>query len=132
MPLQDFLGIPYRLTGRDRSGADCAGLVLMYLRSLGYRPPDGDGKPVTADWRNGAEERMRAWLSRYAQPVDRPQEGDIVLFRLPRGTMHLGVMVDDKNFLHVMEDRDSMLTPLRLARRRLAGLYRLKPEWKKT
>ncbi|MGE5598498.1 MAG: NlpC/P60 family protein [Bacteroidota bacterium] len=131
MPLDDFLGIPYRLNGRDRSGADCAGLVLLYLRSLGYHPPDGDGRPVTPDWRKDAEPRMLAWLNKYAVPVDRAQQGDIALFRLPRGTMHLGVMVDGQSFLHVLEDRDSMLMPLRRARRRLVGLYRLRPEWRK-
>ncbi len=126
MPIQDFLGIPYRLNGRDRSGTDCLGLVLMYLRSLGLNPPDGDGLPIHADWRRGAEKRIRSWMAEHARRVDEPAGGDIAVFRMADGTMHLGVMADAKNVLHVLEDRPSMLTPLRRIRRWLVGVYRLK------
>ena len=124
MPIQDFLGIPYRLNGRDRSGTDCLGLVLMYLRSLGLNPPDGDGRPIGPDWRREAEARISAWLSQHARRVNQPAAGDIAVFRLPGGTMHLGVMADGQNVLHVLEDKPSMLTPLPRCHR-LVGLYRL-------
>ncbi|MGE5530405.1 MAG: NlpC/P60 family protein [Patescibacteria group bacterium] len=126
MPIEDFLGIPYRLNGRDRNGMDCVGLVVMYLRSLGINVPDGDGRPVDANWRRDGRERIQAWLDAHARRVDVPGAGDIVFFIIPGGTVHLGVMVDGESVLHIMEDRDSMLTPLRRISRRLAGIYRLR------
>lgn len=126
MPAEDFVGIPYRFNGRDRSGVDCLGLVILYLRHLGFNPPDGDGRPIEDDWRLDAESRITTWLGQNAVPVSTPVAGDIVVFRLPGGTMHFGVMADTTNVLHITEDRPSMLTPLRLIRRRLLGLYRLR------
>ena len=125
MAVSDFLGIPYRLNGRDRSGTDCLGLVLMYLCSLGMKPPYGDGLPIDADWRQKAETRLTSWFSRHARAVPTPAQGDVALFRTRDGTMHLGVMVDGESVLHILEDRASMLTPLRRLRRMLVGVYRL-------
>ena len=97
----------------------------MYLRSLGMNPPEGDGRPIGPDWRKDAESRIAAWMARHAEQVSVPSAGNIVVFYLPRGTMHLGVMVDGENVLHILEDQPSMLTPLRRCRRR-AVFYRLK------
>lgn len=96
----------------------------MYLRSIGLDPPDGDGRPIDADWRRDAESRISAWLSQHARPVNQPAAGDIAVFRLRGGTMHLGVMADGQNMLHILEDRPSMLSPLSRCHH-LVGLYRL-------
>lgn len=130
MTVQDFLGIPYRLNGRDRNGTDCIGLVWLYLRHLGHNPPDGDGRPVDEGWRKEAPERMAAWLETHTTRTDDPREGDLVLMRLLGGVMHMGVMVDGERFLHILEDRPSMLSRLRTSRRRVVGIYRLNPEWR--
>jgi len=125
MAIEEFLGIPYQLNGRDRSGTDCLGLVIQYLWSIGRTPPDGDGQPIDADWRREAEPRIMAWLSQHTHRVTVPAPGDIAVFRLPGGTMHLGVMADAATILHILEDRPSMLTSLRRVGRRLVGVYRL-------
>jgi len=109
---------------------DCTGLVWLYLRHLGCNPPDGDGRPVDENWRKEAPERMAAWLEAHTTKTDDPREGDIVLMRLLGGIMHMGVMVDEQRFLHILEDRPSMLSRLGASRRRVVGLYRLNPEWR--
>lgn len=128
LDMAEFLGIPWRLNGRDRTGADCLGLVVMYLHAQGVRVPDGDGLPVTENWREDSPGRALSWLSHHATRVDSPAPNDIVLFRIPSGGgIHLGVMVDTQRILHVLEDRPSMLTPLRQMRQWIMGIYRLAP-----
>lgn len=126
LDMSEFLGIPWRLNGRDGTGADCLGLVVMYLQAQGVDIPDGDGLPVTENWREDSPRRALQWLSRHATRVDSPAAHDIVLFRIPTGGgIHLGVMVDSERVLHVLEDRPSMLTPLRRMQRWIMGVYRL-------
>lgn len=125
MAIADFLGIPYLLNGRDRHGTDCLGLVILYRQSLGLNAPDGDGRPIGPDWRGNSEARARDWLAHNAVQTDSPAPGDVVLFRLPRVGIHLGVMADAENILHIFENSTSTLTPLHQVRRHVIGIYRL-------
>ena len=34
-----YMAIPYKLHGRDFEGADCYGLVYLYLKEFGYTLP---------------------------------------------------------------------------------------------
>lgn len=124
MKIGDFVGIPYALNGRDPNGVDCLGLVIMYRQFLGLHTPDGDGRPIGPDWRRNSEARAREWLAHHAQQTDSPVPGDIVLFKLPRMGIHLGVMADAENVLHIFENSTSMLTPLHQVRRHVIGVYR--------
>lgn len=67
---------------------------------------------------------MRA-LEKIASPVAEAGADDIVVMRFPGGYVHLGVMVDDRNMLHVLKGRPSCIVPLRRYRSRILAIYRL-------
>ncbi|MGE5580455.1 MAG: NlpC/P60 family protein [Bacillota bacterium] len=123
---QQFLGIPFKFRGRDRSGTDCLGLVWMYLRSKGIRIPDGDGLPMEKDLQPDYLDRAIEGLSRCCESVAQPQANDIILMKLPGGYTHMGVMVDEENMLHVLKDRPSGLEPVQKYRRRVVAIFRPK------
>jgi len=124
---QQFLGIPFKFKGRDRSGTDCLGLVWMYLRSRGFHMPDSDGLPMERDNQPDYLDRAINALSQLFESVAYPQANDIILMRLPGGYTHMGVMVDDENMLHVLKDRPSSLEPIEKYKRRVVAIFRPKP-----
>jgi len=129
--LRNLIGIPYKFKGRDFDGVDCLGLVWLYFRSKGIWFPDGDGLPIETEANPDYVRRAVDMLNRIARPVSEAQADDIVVMRFPGGYVHLGVMVDDRNMLHVVKGRPSSIAPLRKFRFRIVGIYRLvssKPE----
>lgn len=131
MSYEQFLGIPFKFRGRSRRGVDCLGLVWMYLRSRGFAFPDRDGLPMVQEAQRDYLSRAVAMLEKLGTQVDEPQTDDIVLMRLPGGYTHLGVMVDDVNMLHVLKDRPSATEPIMKFRRRIVGIYRISPGYRR-
>lgn len=124
MDLNSFIGIPYRLRGRDKTGIDCLGLVWLYLKERGIFIPDTDGLPMVEEAQTDYMERVLTSLDKVAARVDTPQSDDIVVMKLPGGYTHLGVMADNHNMLHVLLDRPSALVPVRKYRSRIAAIFR--------
>jgi len=126
---EKLLGIPYKFKGRDTTGVDCLGLVWLYFRSKGIKFHDTDGLPMLEEIQPDYLRRVLTALDKLFRRLDesreKPREDDIVVMRLPGGYIHLGVMVDDKNMLHVLKDRPSALSPLRRFRSRIVAVYRL-------
>lgn len=123
--LEKLVGIPYKFKGRGFDGVDCLGLVWLYFRSKGIPFPDGDGLPIEEESHPDYVKRALDALNRIARPVSNPQADDIVVMRFPGGYVHLGVMIDEKNMLHVVKGQPSSITPLRRFRFRIVGIYRL-------
>ncbi|MBE3519273.1 MAG: C40 family peptidase [Firmicutes bacterium] len=123
--LENLIGIPYKFKGRGFDGVDCLGLVWLYFRSKGISFPDGDGLPIEEEAGPDYLKRALDALNRIARPVSEPQADDIVVMRFPGGYVHLGVMVDQRNMLHVVKGRPSSVTPLWKFRFRIVGIYRL-------
>lgn len=126
MSIDELLGIPFKFGGRDKNGVDCLGLVWLYFRSKRITFPDTDGLPMKEENQPDYLERVLKVLDRIAVKASKPLADDIVVMRLPGGYTHLGVMVDDKNMLHVLKDRPSSIMPLRRFWPRVVAIYRLK------
>jgi cell wall-associated NlpC family hydrolase len=101
MRLEDFIGLPFRDHGRDRTGADCWGGVRMVLRELrGIELPDyGAGYAGTMD-SDGISVAIRDGLVRDFVQVGDPQPFDLVIFRLAGKPWHVGLVVGPGQFLH--------------------------------
>jgi len=101
-----FIGLPYRLDGRDRSGADCWGFVTIVLQEqFGFEVPTYDGKHWRAA-KNSLRELRDFILSEAAahwRPVERGQEqaGDVIVLRARNGVAtHAGVVYAPGEMLH--------------------------------
>lgn len=84
------VGTPFRLHGRvPGRGLDCVGLVAHAGRSLGLSDHD-----ETAYGLSGSGARLEAGLARagLARVAGEAEVGDVLLFDLGRGLLHVAVM----------------------------------------
>jgi len=92
----NYIGIPYKLHGRDRLGIDCWGLVRMVLKEqFDINVPSLDGK-YEADDEEGVTDLIdetKALIK--AEKVNTPLDGDIVVLRYLGYTTHVGIVVGD-------------------------------------
>jgi cell wall-associated NlpC family hydrolase len=121
-----YVGIPYLDRGRDRAGLDCWGLVrLFYREELGIELPSYADAYATAEDTAAAETLFavgrRAWT-----PVQTPERGDVLLFRIGRHASHVGVFLQADDFLHVLKGRAVTVERIsdRLWAQNLVGAYR--------
>lgn len=95
--MQSLIGIPYRFNGREMTGADCLGLVQMYLASQDIHESFSDGNPIEPKWYEIHQYRLVKYLCRHYKRIKNPEairKNDIVLFEI-NGEGHLGVAIDD-------------------------------------
>jgi cell wall-associated NlpC family hydrolase len=108
--LESFLGVPYRLGGATRAGADCGGLVLLVYRELrGIELPPysdafaGEPRPPAGAARRCAErEAARAW-TRVERAAAR--ELDVVVLSSMADEDHFGVVMGDPRWLLTTSER---------------------------
>ncbi|MEL6548780.1 MAG: NlpC/P60 family protein [Pseudomonadota bacterium] len=116
---RQWLGTPYHHQASEKGiGADCLGLVRGVWREL-Y---GGETVPIpaySADWSETAQdERLWEAARGHFREVSRPPvPGDLVLFRMRRGTVakHLGIisgMQPDPCFIHTYQGHGVVETPL--------------------
>ncbi|WP_201353815.1 C40 family peptidase [Hydrogenimonas urashimensis] len=106
--MKRYIGVPFRAHGRDMEGFDCIGLVLHVLEhEYGQSVPDM--------WRyddpNSIEVAQTFMVEVVAAGTQiskwkpcAPKAGAVVLFRIRGIIRHIGVMIDDRRFLHTMEN----------------------------
>lgn len=136
-----FIGIPYKLYGRDFDGVDCWGLVYLVARGhFGMELPFYG--PASADAREMGEIDclVRDEISSLWTRFDRGCAGDIALFRNQVGQLvHVGIIVDECWMLHCRDVSDEarrlgrcgLSAPLRFSRdvqQVIEGFYRFTPE----
>lgn len=126
----DYVGIPWRVHGRDRAGCDCWGLVRLVLSErFGIEVPaynsgyQGASRADIDDIAQLIADRPPQWAE-----VERGQErpGDVVLLRLWGRPCHVGIVVGGGRMLHIEEGVDSVCEPYDgpAWRKKVAGIYR--------
>ena len=103
-----WIGTPYRHQASHRgAGCDCLGLLRGIWRDL-VGPEPVTIPPYTMDWSEPQGDE-RLWLAALehlvARPVDAPQPGDVLLFRMRDGAVakHLGIQArtgPEASFVH--------------------------------
>ncbi len=125
--ISKYVGVPYKLNGRDFDGTDCLGLVWLYLKDQGINFPDGDELPIDESWQESAEMRFIKGLDTIAQRVDAPQKNDIVLIHCFKQSAHIGVMINNQEVLHSPDDSGSQWNSLsNYGKHRILGFWRLR------
>jgi cell wall-associated NlpC family hydrolase len=127
--IQKYQGIPYRHAGRDETGLDCLGLIHLFYKDCGLDVPDGDGREYARDWTRSDPERYLRGLLKIGRAVSGAEALkplDLVYFRMGRNITHGGIMVDMRNFIHVLQNTRVHVAPLNFVwQKRLAGARRL-------
>jgi cell wall-associated NlpC family hydrolase len=119
--IEVFIGIPWKIGGRDFSGIDCGGLCMLAGKLLfGINIPD---LWVYDDTNNlKAAQKAFSWLSGEASNIEEPDDGDIVVFKTPSGYLHYGIVVNGR-MLHISEGSKSKLS--RIPRGEHVSFWRL-------
>lgn len=121
----EYVGIPYKEFGRDRSGVDCWGLAhLVYKEKYGIYLPSFDTNYTVED-----RVRIDELISQYKegwQPVENPKVGDLVLFNVLGSPTHLGIVSEPNHFIHSREGKDVAVERLDSFSwsKRIQGYYR--------
>lgn len=127
----DYIGLPFKEHGRDKSGLDCWGLVrLIYAQQFGIMLPSLVERYDSTLPRNALQ--LGALVTDIAKtdwiqiPQGQEREGDVIVLRYNRHPMHVGVVVDKGYMIHVEQGTDAAICcydSLRF-RRSVTGLYR--------
>lgn len=133
MDVREYVGIPFKALGRDRSGCDCYGLVrLVLLEQCGVALPLYNNDYVGVGRAHAHE--LAALIDRErplfpAVPVEWGAVGDIVLMRVGGHEQHVGLVVAPGVMLHTEEGCAAVterMDSLRW-RHRIVGFYRVVP-----
>jgi cell wall-associated NlpC family hydrolase len=109
-----WMGTAYHHQGRQLgAGVDCAQLLCAVYEAAGVVGPVDPGN-YPRDWhmcRN--EERYLWWLTQVgATLVDKPQAGDVAMFRFGRTWSHGGIFVSPTEVVHAYVKSGVILTRL--------------------
>lgn len=97
---EPWMGVPYRFGGESRDGVDCSGLTqALYQEAFDIELPRTTGTQVNR-----------------GSPVERSQmrAGDLVFFRTADQQKHVGIYLDDREFVHASSSEGVTVSPLTL------------------
>ncbi len=116
MDVTPYLGLEWAPMGRGPA-YDCWGLVRLVLaREFGRDVP-------SYQYGDDHTDAVAAGIDLFYQ-VDDPRPGDVVLFTRP---LHVGLLVQPSQMLHITHDKDSRVERIGAIRtRRATGYYRLR------
>ena len=130
MNLDDYVGLPWRERGRDRTGLDCWGLLrLVYAERMGVTLPSFSDAYVTTEDGKALSDLMDGNMTPWRE-IEPGQErpGDALLMSLAGHPQHVGVICGGGMVLHIERGTGSIVESYfgyRL-RRRVVGFYRFK------
>lgn len=94
-------GTPYHHHGRIKGvGVDCAMILCEVYHAVGLVERVDPGNYPT-DWHQHQHREMyREWLERYADKVDDPQPGDVLLYKFGKVGSHAAIVLDYPKVIH--------------------------------
>ena len=122
----DYIGLPFKSLGRDRSGLDCWGMVYLVYREVFGRevPPYAEYADAYDIEEVGA--LIRGEIVTRWREVSPEKLGNVILLRVRGEPCHVGVVVARGKFLHSFEGTQSCVERYDSLkwRRRTMGFYR--------
>lgn len=126
-----YIGLPFLERGRDRGGLDCWGLVRLVMAEQFGRalPSFADGYKAVARAADVADVFGRVLPLWDPVPAGGEEAGDVVVLRLRGAPMHVGMVLGDRQMLHVERGIDSAIESYAGPRwaERVYGFYRYRP-----
>lgn len=122
----NYIGLPFKSLGRDRSGLDCWGMIyLVYREIFGVDVPQYREYADAYDIEE-VSALIRGELVTRWREVSREDMGDVVLFRVRGEPCHVGLVIARAKFLHSFEGTQSCMERYDAPkwRQRIFGFYR--------
>lgn len=117
MTLDDFvrrsIGVPFLIGGRDYTGWDCWGLILIAYRDvfkiqLGSYSDEYNEDVTYNELANLIDAEKPSWVP----VVGKPRDGDVSLYRIGRHSSHVALVVRRTGMLHCECRVNTLLEPL--------------------
>lgn len=125
--VQKYLGTPWVVNGRDTGGIDCGGLVIRVWKEYGYSLPDFEGRDIVENkWYLKNDRVIINLLEEVAEKVDSIKPLDALVFEIGGKPIHVGIVVNKRQFLHIIKEKNVVIDNIENWRGRLAAVYRLK------
>lgn len=125
-----YIGLPFREHGRDRAGLDCWGLVRLvmgeqYNLALPSFATSYDRTTNAESIGRLIRRETRGWR---AIELGHEDTGDVAVLRMRGEPMHVGVVLGDRQMLHIEQGIDSAIEHYDCLRwkDRVCGFYRYK------
>lgn len=123
----EYIGVKFKVKGRDKDGVDCWGLVrLVYAEQFNIELPDYlecydsvDDKKALSELMGN--EKNNGWVEQ-----KEPKEGDTLLLRMDGVPFHVGIYTKDGMFIHCERGANTNHAKMNSFRWRnsVAGIYR--------
>ncbi|WP_408955383.1 C40 family peptidase [Natroniella sp. ANB-PHB2] len=123
-----YRNIPYKHNGRSLRGLDCLGLIIFFYKEFGIDISYKDRKYSKQWYKEDSGVYLRELLKvGSAVEFDNLQTLDLVYFELlPDVVTHSGVMVNEHQFIHILQKRNVEVSSFnRFWRKKFAGARRL-------
>ena len=123
MNINDYIGLPYKEMGRKINSCDCYGLLRILYRDLkGIHLEAYEN--VKAD--RALHNDMIIAGQKDWQEIEKPGFGDVVCFKIMGLVSHVGMMIDQTNFIHAWNGTDSCIENINSIqwRHRVDGFFR--------
>jgi cell wall-associated NlpC family hydrolase len=100
--IDDLLGTPFKIHGRNIKGYDCYGLAIEVLSRFGYKLVDLYEYTTREEYEQLIEkEALGVAYRENFKKVTKPEESDVLLFFNEKGcSYHIGVYLENNNFIH--------------------------------
>lgn len=100
--IDDLLGTPFKIHGRDKLGYDCYGLVIEVLNRYGFSLIDLYESYTKENYLDlMAKDAYTVVVKSKLTKIEQPTESDILLFFDEQGrTTHVGVYLGKDKFIH--------------------------------
>jgi cell wall-associated NlpC family hydrolase len=118
-----YIGIPFVDKGRTWDGCDCYGLARLVLgEQLGIWMPSYTEHYESAEVGAGVSAAWTTFEPLWTR-IEEPRPFAVVLFSFPYGCLHCGVMVDDRQMLHVERGKAAVKEAVDAFRKKPDGFY---------
>lgn len=129
--IDKIFSIPYVLGGRNESGIDCWGLVVICYKELfDIDIPTYDETALELSNGDITAKDIKEYIKTSAPvvEVDSPQYGDMILVNFLGNPVHIGFMLDEKTMLHTSEKTGVASADIRGVKwnKKIKGYYRHK------
>lgn len=125
---KEYIGIPFKEKGRDLdNGVDCWGLVrVVWQKEYNIDVPSYTTEYDDISRRDMIETAIWDGIDDEWEEVDDPVEGDGIVLQLMGKPVHIGVVLDDRKFLHIFKGINSVIADYTGMRwnQRIEGFYR--------
>lgn len=132
-----WLGTPFRENSAaigPGGGVSCHNLVAELYFESGFMPrfpvPTGRARAMIHGAADGLLTQIDSLLGARLSPIDlseTPLPGDLIVMRAGRIFLHLGIVVTQRHFVHVVRQQGVLLSPLADTTYKIAAIRRPKP-----